>query len=66
MKKFIVDVREVHVQSVEVEAADSQDALERVKEGEGTYLDGALEYSHTLDSDTWKAREHLPEEGEGE
>ena len=53
MKTFNVFVREVHIQTVKVTAKNEKEAISKVKDGEGDYIDGALEYSHTLDSDTW-------------
>jgi len=46
--KFIVAVREVHVQQVEVDAISTIDAKRKVQDGEGTVIDNALEYSHTV------------------
>ncbi len=56
-KTFIVGVREVHVQSVRVAAKDADEAKDKVRKGEGDYLDDGLEYSHTLDSELWTAEE---------
>lgn len=53
--KFIVMVREVHVQMVEVEANSEADAIERVNRGEGSTLDNTLEFSHRLNTETWTA-----------
>jgi hypothetical protein len=55
MPKFTVCVREVWIQMVAVEAPDEANAKERVADGQGTYLGapGGLEYSHTLDRETW-------------
>ena len=63
MKKFHVGVREVHVQTVEVEAENAEEAREKVQEGEGDYLDNMLEYSHCLDSDLWTVEE-VPSESQ--
>lgn len=51
--KYYVDVREIHIQTVEIEADSPEQAITRVAEGDGSYLDGRLEYSHTLPPDTW-------------
>jgi len=53
--KFTVLVREVHVSHREVTASSKEEALRMVKDGDGdeTYL----EYSHTLDTDTWQVEE---------
>ena len=56
MKTFIVNVREVHVAHVRVKADSEDQAIDLVRDGEGDYLD-RLDYSETLDSDTWKAFE---------
>lgn len=53
MKKYIVTVREVHTQLVEVMAESVEDAREKVADDKGKYLDDTLEYSHTLNKDTW-------------
>jgi len=54
LKKFMVEVREVHVQQVVIEAKDYADAIKRIQDGEGYYVNDSLEYSHTLDPDTWR------------
>jgi hypothetical protein len=60
--KFHVMIREVHVQTVEVEAESEQKAIEKVQEGEGEYLEDSLEYSHTLEPDCWTV-EKISEKG---
>jgi hypothetical protein len=55
-KKFIVEVREVWVAQVEVEAADKDDAIDLVRSGKGDH-NGMTEYSHSLGKDTWTVRE---------
>ncbi len=52
-KKFHVLVREVWIQKVEVMATDADAALEKVRDGEGEYLNGGAEYSHTLERSNW-------------
>ncbi|MGA2496819.1 MAG: hypothetical protein ABSH20_03715 [Tepidisphaeraceae bacterium] len=51
--RFIVNVREVHVQPVAVDARSPQDAIDRVRQGAGDYDQYPGEYSHTLNTDTW-------------
>ena len=51
MAKYTVLVREVHISHMEVEADSPEEAIEKVKEGEGD--EATCEYSHTLDDDTW-------------
>jgi hypothetical protein len=53
MAKYIVAVREIHIQLVEVEAETEEDAKQVVRDGDGDYLDGTLEYSDTMNSETW-------------
>jgi hypothetical protein len=53
MPKYHVEVPEVHYQTVEVEADSFKAAVGLVVNGDGEYLDGALEYSHTLDDCEW-------------
>ena len=58
MKKFIVSVREVHVQGYAIEAKNKDDAISRIAhEGEGDILEDRFEYSHTLDPETWTVEE---------
>ena len=52
-RRYLVTVREVHTQMVRVDAVDPEAAKAVVRDGGGEYLDGTLEYSHTLDCDTW-------------
>lgn len=58
--KFYVNVREVHIQPVRVEADTKYEAVDKVKNGEvcdSAYDNGLLEYSHTLDTSTWTVDE---------
>ena len=57
MKKFIVSVREVHIQMVEVEAENEEEAKDKVLAGDGVHRDDSLEFSHTLDSELWTVEE---------
>lgn len=59
-KTFIVNVREVHVQMVQIEADSAEEASNKVEGGEGVYPDDKLEYSHTLDKSTWTVDEVVP------
>lgn len=61
MAKFIVIKREVWTSGTEVEADNEDQALEFVREGGGTEVDGLLEFSHTLGSDTWTVVEYIRE-----
>jgi hypothetical protein len=53
METFIVFVREVHIQPVTIEADTPEDAIQRVADGQGHADYDMLEYSHTLDPETW-------------
>lgn len=53
LRRYLVTVREVHTQVVRIDAVDPDAAKAVVRDGGGEYLDGTLEYSHTLDCDTW-------------
>lgn len=57
MKKYHVLVREIWIQKVEIEAENAGEAIEKVADGDGEYLDNALEYADTMASDTWTAEE---------
>jgi hypothetical protein len=65
MEKFIVYVREVHVQGYRVDAKDAKEAVAKVENGEGDLLDSHFEYSHTLDSETWTAEKENEDEHTG-
>jgi len=55
-KKFIVQVREVHINSISVEADSPEDAIDLVRDGDADDSI-SLEYSHTLDPDNWSVEE---------
>lgn len=50
MPKYHVDIQEIWVQTMEIEAESSEEAVDLVLAGNGEVVDDALEYSHTLDS----------------
>lgn len=52
-KTFIVGVREVHIQPIEVEAEDYKDAVRKIEDGQGKVLEDELRYSHTLENEYW-------------
>lgn len=62
MKTYFVRRREVWVSYVEIDAESPQAALQLVSGGAGDELEDLLEYSHTLDSDSWDVED--PETGE--
>lgn len=51
--KYKVLIREVHIQPYSVEAEDEKEAKAIVSNGEGSIIEEELEYSHTLDPETW-------------
>lgn len=51
--RYIVEVKEVWTQPVEVEASSPEEAKEKVQRGEGTVLEDRFEFSHTLDAEHW-------------
>lgn len=55
MAKYIVNVREVHVSMMEIEAESEEEAIKEVARGGGEEV--ALEYSHTLETDYWTVDE---------
>lgn len=57
MPKYIVHVREVWVQPIEVEADSPDDAQDRIWAGEGVQLDNRFEFSHCLERGTWTVEE---------
>ena len=55
MAEYYVLVREVHVSYRRVEASSPEEAKKVAQEGGGE--DSHLEYSHTLDPETWTVEE---------
>lgn len=56
MPKFNVLIREVHVSHREVEAPTKEEAMKVASDAEEHFL----EYSHTLDQDTWTVERKDP------
>ncbi len=56
-KRFIVNVREVHVQPVLVEAFSAEEAAAKVDAASENYCDYPLEYSHMMDKSNWTTEE---------
>ena len=66
MPKYIVEVKELWIQEVMIEAADEQEAAEKVANGEGDFVglaDGekiperkGFEFQYSLDCDVWDVR----------
>jgi len=54
-KKYRVLVREVHMAHHEVSASSKEEAIKIVKDGES--CEDHIEYSHTMDDDTWEVEE---------
>lgn len=57
--KYIVKIKETWIQSVRVEAESESDAVEKVLEGAGDYLEGpdGFEFQNSQDSDMWDVEE---------
>lgn len=56
MKKYSVGIREIHVNTIEVEAETPKEAQERA-EAEAQSGTINLEYSHTMDRQYWSVDE---------
>lgn len=52
MSEIIVEVREIHIQKVKVEANTNEEAIRKAANGEGEEI-GDSEYYRTLDPCTW-------------
>ena len=48
---YSVQIREVHINHMKIEADSVEEAIKQVREGDGESV--YIEYSHTLDPDTW-------------
>lgn len=60
MKAFIVDVQELWTQAVRVEADSKEEAIDKVLNGEGDFIDDTFEYRETnpLDNaEDWEVEE---------
>ena len=49
-KKYVVNVHELWIQEVIVEAETPEEARSKVASGEGDYMNGGIELSHVLDN----------------
>ena len=57
MKTFLVNVREVHIQTYKIVADNEVAAKEKVRLGEGNPLEDMLEFSHALRPEFWTVEE---------
>lgn len=57
-RQFIVNVREVHVQPVLVEAVSMEEAMEQVDTASESYTEYPLEYSHLMGKEFWTVEEN--------
>lgn len=53
--KFLVTLKEIWFQDVEIEAENEEEAKEKASDGEGTY--GEFQYSHTESVESVKKKE---------
>jgi hypothetical protein len=51
MKRYCVQMTEVHQQDMFIDAETSEEAIKKVENGEG--IEGELHYDYTLESDEW-------------
>ena len=59
---YHVQIHEVWIQKIAVEADSPEEARQKVLEGEGEYLDGELEYSRAMDNEEeWVVEKAAPE-----
>ena len=54
-RAFHVGIREVHVSTRKVMARSAQEAIDKLKDGDGDEV--MCEYSHTLDPELWTVEE---------
>ena len=59
MKKYIVHVKEVWDQPVEIMAESKEEAIQKIADGEGEMLEKELDYSHSLDINDWWVEEKM-------
>jgi hypothetical protein len=57
MRKYLVGVREVHIQTIEILATSEKEAIRKVAEGNDNQEEISLDYSHTLDEAAWTVEE---------
>lgn len=65
MKEYFIDVKEVWSQRFAVKANSEYEAMKKIEEGEGLYIDDAFEYDYTLDSSEWITHEVIEEVDNG-
>ena len=58
MPLYTVGIREVHVAYYHVTASSEKEAIEKLENSE--YEEISIEYSHTMDPDTWTATPDTP------
>lgn len=61
MKKYLVGIREVHVNTVEVLAESEDDAKQKAKVAAAEDNSLGIEYSYTMDKDCWRVEESTDE-----
>lgn len=61
-KIWIVEVKEVHIQPVEIEAESEAEAMELVELGGGDWDKYPMEYSCTLERELWETHRKPKEE----
>lgn len=62
MPKYYVLVKEVHDSYREVDADSPEGAIAKVAQADLDFTEERLEFSHTLDTDTWTTEEREDEE----
>jgi len=63
MLKYLVNIREIHIQPVKIEADSPESAIEKVRKGGGFYDLTLLEYCRSLDSEFWTVEEEEEKDG---
>ena len=56
MPIYVVNVQQVYQQPMLVRAENEQEAIHKVDGGDGERLDHDLQYSYTLEPDSWTAQ----------
>jgi len=57
MPKYVVTRKEIWNQGVQIEADSKEEAIQKVKGGDGEVIENLFEYNMTMDPDNWDIEE---------
>lgn len=54
---YIVSVKEVYIESLKVKASSKKEAIKKIENGEGEFINDSLQFSHTLSPRNWTVQQ---------